>query len=368
MKRRLAAGVATLSVLATAVALAAGGVPTNDDLRPEQWGLEQVRAPEAWSTTRGAGVVVAVIDSGVDLGHPDLAPNLLPGITFHDCGDGGCGDGGYGTTEDLLGEPDHGTHVAGIIGAVANNGTGVAGVAPGVRILPINAFRDHDDTIPPGFAATIEDVARGVRWAVARGAHVINLSLGSLDPIEPLLGPDDTNPLTGAVADAVARGVVVVGAAGNETLPFCESPSFADGVLCVAATDRNRLPTEYSNLPIKADGNALRAPGGAGNLSPFCEDGVLSTVTPRYHDDQETCSRAPGYGTMAGSSMSAPHVAGVAALVRSLGCDGKTTVELVTSTAMNPLTGARGAYDPVYGSGIVDAAAAVEAAAARCRR
>jgi subtilisin family serine protease len=368
VKRRLAAGVAALSLLAAAVAVAAGGVPTNDTLRPEQWGLEQVRAPEAWTTTRGAGVVVAVVDSGVDLSHPDLVLNLLPGITFHDCGDAGCGNGSYGRTGDFAGEPDHGTHVSGIIGAVANNGFGVAGVAPGVRILPINVFRDYDDSVPPGFGAKLEDVARGVRWAVDHGAHVINLSLGSLDPFEPLLGPDDTNPLTVAVADAVARGVVVVGAAGNEMLPFCEAPAFADGVLCVAATDRSGLPTEYSNLPIKADSNALRAPGGAGNTSPFCDDGVLSTVTPRYHEEEETCSREPGYGTMAGSSMSAPHVAGVAALVRSLGCDGRTTVELVTSTAMNPLTGARGSYDEVYGHGIVDAAAAVEAAAARCRR
>jgi subtilisin family serine protease len=307
-----------------------------------------------------------VIDSGVDLGHPDLAPNLLPGITFQDCGDAGCGNGANGTTEDELGEPDHGTHVAGIIGAVANNGIGVAGVAPGVRILPINVFRDYEDTIPPGFGAKLEDVARAVRWAVDHGAHVVNLSLGTLDPFEPLLGPDDTNPLTVAIADAVRRGVVVVGAAGNETLPYCESPSFADGVLCVAAVDRFGAPTEYSNLPVKADSNALRAPGGAGNTSPFCDDGVLSTVTPRY--TEETCSRQPGYGTMAGSSMSAPHVAAVAALVRSLGCDGPTTVEVVTATARNPITGARGAYDPVYGHGIVDAAAAVEAAGARCRR
>lgn len=368
MKRRLAAGLAVLSALATTVALAVGGVPTNDPLRTEQWALEQVRAPEAWALTRGSGVVVAVVDSGVDLGHPDLAINLLPGITFHGCGDAGCGNGSYGTTGDPFGEPDHGTHVAGIIGAVANNGIGVAGVAPGVRILPINVFRDYDDSVPPGFGAKLEDVARAVRWAVDRGAHVINLSLGSLDPFEPLLGPDDTNPLTVAVADAVARGVVIVGAAGNDMLPFCQSPSFADGVLCVAATDRSGMPTEYSNLPLKADSNALRAPGGAGNTSPFCEDAVLSTVTPRYHLDGETCSREPGYGTMAGSSMSAPYVAGAAALVRSLGCDAKATVEIVTSTARNPLTGARGAYDAVYGHGIVDAAAAVEAAAARCRR
>ena len=351
---------------AAGVAVAVSGVPTDDPLRPEQWALEQVRAPEAWALTRGAGIVVAVIDSGVDFGHPDLAPNLLPGITFQRCGDAGCGNGAYGTTEDALGLPDHGTHVAGIIGAVANNGTGIVGVAPGARILPINVFRDYDDSLVPGFGAQIDDVARGVRWAVAHGAAVVNLSLATLDPSEPLFGPDPENPLTAAIAEAVAQGVVVVAAAGNETLPYCESPAFADGVLCVAATDRYGAPTEYSNLPVKADSNALRAPGGAGNTSPFCDDSVLSTVTPAFAE--ETCSREAGYGMVTGSSMSAPHVSGVVALVRSMACDARATVELVTSTARNPLTGARGSYDPVYGYGIVDAAAAVEAAAVRCPR
>src|SRR5207249_216773 len=135
----------------------------NDPLFPHQWGLTQIKAPDAWAHgALGAGVTIAIVDTGVDLNHPDLGSKIVAGadlVSGETCTPG---------DQDLNG---HGTHVAGIAAALTNNGIGVAGTAPDAKIMPVRVL---DST---GSGST-DDVAAGIRWAADHGAQVINLSLG----------------------------------------------------------------------------------------------------------------------------------------------------------------------------------------------
>ena len=345
MRRLLPIVVVVLAAFVAPRALAAPDPKPNDPLLADQWALAQIRADQAWALTRGAGAVIAVIDSGVDRRHPDLAPNVLPGISF-DTEAGcqrGCSDGSPAVPEGQEEVDGHGTHVAGIAAAVANNRTGIAGVAPGARILPVRV-------------ESPEDVVAGIRWAADHGASVINLSLGIGAGAEGVLVPGSGLVLRGledAVAHAHRKGVVVVAAAGNSTFPLCENPSDIDGVLCVAATDRSGRPAEYSNLPNKDDGLWVRAPGGSGALSVVCGEGVLSTVPGGTGLDACDYPTSKHYDEMVGTSMAAPHVSGVAALLRSLGCDRRQAIDVIVGTA-------RGEW------GLLDAGAAVKRAATAC--
>jgi len=335
----LAAGVLVPPVSAT----------TSDPLRPQQWGLDQVKAEQAWATSTGDGVVVAVVDSGVDLTHPDLAANLVGGATFVDCGPGGgpCGNGDWrgpdGVGQDL---DTHGTHVSGIVAAVTDNGLGVAGTAPEAQVMPIKALEDG--------SGSFEDIAAGITYAVDRGADVVNLSLGALPGVQALelTGVDST--VTEAIAYAAANGVLVVAAAGNESVPLCASPSFNPGAICVTATDRNEMPAWYSNDGVKPDLEAVAAPGGQGLV--LCEEDVVSTVP--VGTGSEACGQSD-YDYFAGTSMAAPHVAGVAALLYAQGRSYENVKEALLSTARQPFVDATGLYSPDYGHGIVDAEAAV---------
>jgi subtilisin family serine protease len=380
MRSRIRLVVLLAVAVATVVAtLASAGTPVvpNDPLFPAekassshparlgQWGLRQIEVQEAWARTRGGGVVIAVVDSGVDLDHPDLQKNLLPGATFPCTPARMPCDGRWLPSDDPQAVPDHGTHVSGIAAAIANNGIGIAGVAPGARILPVNVFQDS--------GAVDTDIAAGITWAADHGAHVINLSLGYPVPVFGLID-EPTDPIPAAIAYAIKKGIVVVVAAGNATWPLCESPSDVDGVLCVAASDTAGNPAEYSSLPNKDDQLAVRAPGGGTlDYQRSCGGGIVSTVPEGFGNDvlsgENVCfgdhANSKGtYAEMIGTSMSAPHVAGVVALVRSMGCNAAKTIEIVTRTAHNPRT-PRG-YDPVYGWGIVNAKDAVAAAAQQC--
>jgi thermitase len=309
--RRLAPAIAALLVAALVAAAPAAGA--GDPLRSQQWGLDMIDADAAHQVTTGAGAVVAVIDSGVDASHPDLAGRLLPGYDFVQ---------GDGTPQD---ENGHGTHVTGIIGADAGNGVGIEGVAPGAKILPLRA-------LDASGSGTSTDIAHAIDYAVAHGAEVINLSLGDVIPG----GVVADQEFDSAIGRALDAGVVVVAAAGNDGLPVCEQSSSDSRLLCVGAVDKRGARSFYSSF---GGASGIMAPGGS--ALPLQNEDVLST----WNDG--------GYQELAGTSQATPHVSGVAALLVSLGLRGQAVVKRILDTAKpaGPTT--------LFGAGIVDARAAV---------
>lgn len=279
-------------VCALALALApAGALASSDPLRVHQWGLDVIQADAAHATSSGGGAVVAVVDTGVMTNHPDLAGRVLPGYDFvassasqHD------GNG-------------HGTHVSGIIAADADNGIGIEGVAPSASILPVRVLGDDG-------SGSDTQVAEGVNYATDHGADVINLSLGGL-PLSAI-GQSD---LGDAINRALDRGVVVVAAAGNDTLPLCEQPGTNGRLLCVGSTDRRGAHSFFSSFGL---GVNVFAPGGS--ALPGTDEDIVST----YNDG--------GYRYLAGTSQATPHVSGVAALLVSLGLHGSAVVQRIRAT------------------------------------
>ena len=310
--RRLSLALAVPLALAC-LAMFAGPAPaaTGDPLRPLQWGLDKVQATQAWSVTKGSGAVIAVLDTGVDLTHPDLAANVL--TTGHDFVDGD------NTPQD---EHGHGTHVSGIAAAVADNGIGGSGVAPAAKILPVRVL----DASGSGDATRI---AAGIRYAAAHGADVISLSLGEdtvLGTVGTLLGVNDD--LHAAIDEAWAAGAVIVIAAGNQSAPLCAEPAAAGHVICVGSTDRNDTPSYFSNGGSNSS-NFVTAPGGSGLL--FCEDDIVSTFLRSA--TASVCSPSAGYDYMAGTSMATPFVSGEAALLASKGLNNAAIVNCIVNTA-----------------------------------
>jgi subtilisin family serine protease len=306
---------ALLVSLLVCLAAATAAFGAADPLRPQQWGLDAIHADAAHSTSTGSGAVVAVVDTGVFASHEDLAGRLVPGHDFVQ---------GDDTPQD---ENGHGTHVSGIVAADAGNGKGIEGVAPGASVMPIRVLDKNGD-------GTTENVAKGIDYAVAHHADVINLSLGG-DAVSSLLGGDDV--FTKAVQNALDHGVVVIAAAGNDTAPFCEQPAVSGPLLCVGAIDRREMRSFYSSS------GDLVAPGGSATVGGSDED-ILST----FNDGK--------YESLAGTSQATPHVSGVAALLVSLGLHGKAVTDRILATARDAGTSGP---DDVYGAGILDAKAAV---------
>src|SRR3954447_12682921 len=321
-----------------------GPQPIDDPVFPDQWGLSQIKAPAAWARgDRGAGATIAVVDTGVDLVHPDLDANLASGADLTPAADQGC----PGPQD----ENGHGTHVAGIAAAVANDGIGGAGVAPAAKVMPVRVL----DASGSGDDPT---VIAGIKYAADHGAKVINLSLGGA----PIVG--EAPPLNAQVADAVhyafSKGAVVVAAAGTESIPLCSYPAAAANAICVGATDRRGLPSYYSNFPVSPEHVVgVRAPGGVGDPL-FCEDSedIWSTVWPGG-DPCTGSGSMSGYDTFAGTSMAAPFVSGVAALLAGKGLSNGQILECIRTTSSGG-----GNYNPVMGYGIVDAGAAAKTCSA----
>ena len=273
----------------------------------DQWGVGAVRANAAWSVTRGGGVTVAVLDTGVDAYHEDLAGQVVAGIDV------------TGWKAQAGGDVDphgHGTHVAGII-AAADNGVGGLGVAPEAKIMSVRVL-DEDGA---GYAS---DVAEGIIYAVDHGALVVNLSLG---------GPTASAAQEAAIEYAVQKGVTVVAAAGNSGVGAPpEYPAAFPDVVAVAATTPDNAVASFSTRGSYVD---VAAPGTM----------ILSTVPG---DD---------YAFESGTSMSTPFASGVAALARSVDVSRAIDVlGLLTATAID--IDAAG-VDPASGSGLICAACAL---------
>ncbi len=283
-----------------------------EPLEPSQWNLSMVGARAAWSRSQGAGVVVAVIDTGLDATHPDLAGRVLPEIDL---------------LPDLTPTPEqngHGTRVASII-AGSLNSFGMAGIAPQAALLPISALD------PAGFGDSAT-VAGAIIAAADAGARVINLSLG---------GPDQDPVLDRACAYAFAKGSVVVAAGGNSYASGnrVQYPAASPNVLAVASVDASGNPSGFSNTGPHID---IAAPG----------EGVLAAVP------------GPDFSVESGTSFAAPHVAATVALVLSANpsLSAAEAASVVQMTAADDLSG--NGRDDQLGQGIVRADSAVAAAAA----
>ncbi|HEY5602724.1 MAG TPA: S8 family peptidase [Gammaproteobacteria bacterium] len=323
-----------------------------------QWNYPKINLPLAWDMTTGVPeVVVAVIDSGV-LNHPDLQASLLAGYDFiSSTANSGDGDGidndptDPGDSDGVTASSFHGTHVAGTVAAVTDNATGVAGVAWNVKVLPLRACgklgcTDYDVQQALLYAAGLaNDSGEILDQAVA----VVNLSLGA--PTSSTVAP----PAYIAVRNA---GVIVVAAAGNESSTALSAPAAYDGVVGVSAVDFASELAFYSNRGSTID---VAAPGGdmTANLnSDAYPDGILSTMGWDLSGTLEL-----GYGFYQGTSMAAPHVAGVVALMKSVN-PGMTPEQFDEWLATGDLTQDLGAAgrDDFYGHGLIDAAKAVSIA------
>ncbi len=295
-----------ISAARSALAVGLGSEP----LGAQQWGMGWVNAEKAWTVTRGSGVVVAVVDTGVDSTHPDLSGQLLPQADF--------------VPDGLTGDPQgHGTHVAGIIVA-AINGQGIAGVANQTKVLPVRVL----DATGTGDDFTI---SAGIHAAVDSGARVLNMSLGG----------DYTAIEAEAIKYAVDHDVTVVAAGGNSYLEGnpVNYPAALPGVLAVSSLSPQGASSEFANAGSYID---LVAPG----------EQIASTIPG-------------GWALMSGTSMASPFVAATAALTRAANPTlTKADVDaILTGTALDDPSG--NGWDQYFGFGLVQADRAALNAATR---
>ena len=280
---------------------------TNDPYYSKAWHIPKIGAPTAWATSAGNGVTIAILDSGVDSAHPDLAGKLLPGWNFYD---------GNSNTADVTG---HGTKVAGTAAASTNNSLGVASIAGGAMILPGRVGS-------PTGSASYSTMAAGVTWAADKGARVANLSYG---------GARGSATVQSAAQYLKNKGGLLVTSGGNDGIEEAVAPS--DALVAVSATTSSDVKASWSSYGNYID---VAAPGS----------GIYTTTN------------GGGYASVSGTSFASPATAAVVALMMAanpaLGPD--DIAKHLFATAVD--LGTAG-FDKYYGHGRIDAAAAVQAAA-----
>ena len=267
------------------------------------WGITRIGANKVWDSGSGSGVTVAVIDTGIQLTHPDLSANIVSGYDFVNNDSNATDDNG------------HGTHVAGIVASTMND-TGNVGASYSAKLMPIKVLNES------GYGY-LSDVAKGIYYAADNSARVINMSLGT---------SYDSDTLARAVQYATNKGVLLVAAAGNDSSSPCLYPAAYSSVICVVAIDQYNKLASFSNI-----GGELAAPG-VSNYSTYINS---------------------SYAKLSGTSMASPHVAGSAALVMSVctECSTSEVRELLRSTATD--LGSVD-YDIIFGYGLVNLVDAIE--------
>lgn len=306
---------ASMLAIALAGSLAAAFLPgaaqaSNDPLFDKQWALTRIGAPAAWTRSTGTGVRIGIVDTGVDLTHEDLAAQVVASTNCI----GSAGDPARckGNAQDDQG---HGTHVAGIAAAAKDNGRGIAGVAPGARLVVAKALDAEG-------SGTTEDINAGIRWVVDHGARVVSLSLGGDFLIDSLFGTS----LDEGIRYAWSRGAVPVLAAGNTNLlglGLLGSSQYGTlPAIVVGATGPGDRVAGYSS-PLGNARWAVMAPGGAGTGGEAAD--VLSSFWVAGDPHQ--------YKALAGTSMATPHVAGTVALLLAQGLTPQAAVDRVLATA-----------------------------------
>jgi subtilisin family serine protease len=290
--------------------------PTDPYYASYQWSLPQIGLLAAWDTTTGsASVIVAVVDTGVDATHPDLVGKITTGAA--------AGYNFVGNNTNTGDDHFHGTFVSSIIAMNANNGQGGAGVCWACKIMPVKVLDSN------GSGSTF-NVARGVDWAVAHGATVINLSLGSTSP---------DSGLQTSVDNAWNAGVIVVAASGNSNGPVLYPAAYANAI-AVGSNNQAGVKSSFSSYGSELD---LMAPG----------EGVFGALCACH-------GYSGGYATGSGTSFAAPHVAGVVGLLISAGITDKNQIRSrLTSTATDMDVAG---FDNNTGWGRVNAAAALGSA------
>lgn len=302
-------------------------IPNDPDFS-KQWNLKMIHMPAAWDRSKGKGVVVAVIDTGIAYENygrfhrvPDLAgAHFAPGYDF------------VNDTQHPDDDQGHGTHVAGTIAQATNNRIGVAGIAPLATLMPVKVLNAQG-------MGNSADIADAIRWAADHGAKVINLSLG---------GGMYSSVMANAVKYANKKGVTVVAAAGNTGRGKVEYPAAYPSVIAVGAVGPNGKKAQYSSWGEALD---LVAPGGDKSQGP--EGGILQNTI-----DGRDPSRSV-FAAYQGTSMAAPHVAGVAALLYAAGAKSPAQVEQALYQGVHRIGGT--AWSAQYGHGLLDAEGALHA-------
>lgn len=269
-----------------------------DSADKQPWGIERVNAAGAWDNTLGKGVKVAVIDTGIDYTHPELAPIYKGGYNY------------VANTPDPKDDQGHGTHVSGTVAAV-KDGNGIVGVAPEVDLYGVKVLDERG-------SGQYSWIVSGIEWAIENGMDVINMSLG---------GRSGTDALALVMTEARKAGVTVICAAGNDYGPVNYPAKYPEAIAVSASTSRDTLAYFSSRGP------------------------EIAVIAPGY--SIYSCKKGGGYTSMSGTSMASPHVAGLAALAVAAGAQGPDAVRAALTGAATPLPGLS---TDKQGAGMVDAA------------